>query len=649
MHRKLCRVAALCLLLPWSSVFAEDGEDRNLLELSLEELLNVEVTVASKKAESIHDAPGIITVISRQEIEGFAAENLGQVLNRVVGTAFLSPDVFSNQTLMFRGQEVTPYNNHTLILLNGRPLRDPISGGLNGVVWNGFPLDAIDQIEIIRGPGSVLYGSCAYSGVINIITNKHTSEPLTGGVSARAGSYSAFAQNANLRFGKGELKGNLGFSHYDDDGPEFEFTDYRNVHSSDNFYRGGYGMVTTMNYRDFSLNAYLGNYEPYSLNGSEYWDPGYHNDHKLTNFDLGYNHKFGDRFSLSLNGTYNKHHWESALDAGVTEGTSNLYEATGFIHPNDKLNIVVGGGFEATDWGGVLVNSGEQDSNFFYTQIDYAATEQIKLIGGVQYNKIQRIDGHASPRVGVVGHFNERWGGKLLYSEAFRRAYPLETSFAIIVFRGNPDLAPELIQTTEAQLFYTGKTGQVSITLFKSHMSDIISRKYFDAPELRPPFYLQYLNGGTWDFEGLEFEGKWSFSKQLLGTANASYQTNERAGVDDATLHPNEMVKLGLLYNTGAWSLGVFNTYVGASQSTTLVNPGSNVANPEADAYNLLSAKYRAHLTKLGQGGDLSLSLEVDNLLDKEITYVDYPNKQVNTLIPLYEGMVWAGSLNLRF
>lgn len=649
MQFNFCRVAALCLLLPWSSVFALEGDERDLLELSLEELLNVEVTVASKKAESIHDAPGIITVISRQEIEGFAAENLGQVLNRVVGTAFLSPDVFSNQTLMFRGQEVTPYNNHTLILLNGRPLRDPISGGLNGVVWNGFPLDAIDQIEIIRGPGSVLYGSCAYSGVINIITNKLGDDPVGGSLSARAGSYSSLSQNANLRFGKGPLKGNIGVNHYDDDGPVYEFTDYRGVHSSDKFYRGGYGVVTTLSYRDFSLNAFLGNYEPYSLNGSEYWDPGYHNDHRMTNVDLGYNHTFSERFSLSLNGTYNKHHWESARNAGVTEGESNLYEATGFFHPNERLNIVFGGGVEATDWGGVLVHSGTQDSSFFYTQFDYAATEHIKLIGGVQYNKIEKIKGHASPRVGVVGHFNENWGGKLLYSEAFRRAYPLETSFAIVVFRGNPDLAPELIQTTEAQLFYTGKKGQASITLFKSHMSDIISRKYFEAPELRPPFYLQYLNGGTWDFEGIELEGKWSFGKNLLGTANASYQTNERAGVDDATLHPNEMVKLGMLYTTGSWSLGVFNTYVGAGQSTKLVNPNSNVVNPDADAYHLLSAKYRARLTGFGEGRDLSLSLEADNILDKQINYVDYPNKQVNTLIPLYEGIVWAGSLNLRF
>ncbi|MEZ5197709.1 MAG: TonB-dependent receptor plug domain-containing protein [Bacteroidales bacterium] len=138
----------------------------------IETLWDIEVTTASKQEEKMSDAPGIITVVTKDEIASFGGNSLWDVLNRVTSMYMIHAGTYMWNIGSVRGQNVSVFDNHVLILLNGRPLRDGISGGLNSVFYNSFPLEGIDHLEIIRGPGSVLYGTNAYSGVINIITKK---------------------------------------------------------------------------------------------------------------------------------------------------------------------------------------------------------------------------------------------------------------------------------------------------------------------------------------------------------------------------------------------------------------------------------------------------------------------------------------------
>lgn len=646
-------------LLFFSHALASDKTDE-LFEMGLDDLLKLDVTAASKKAERINDAPGIITIISRQEIEGFAARNLGQILNRVAGAQFLSPDVFVDQSMVIRGQEMTPYNNHVLILLNGRPVRDPISGGLNATLYTSFPIDIIDHIEIIRGPGSVLYGSCAYSGIVNIKTKVRDNDGTEGKVAIGAGSYEGFGQYADGGFRQGDLSGYIGLQHFKDDGPRYSFTDYNGTYGSDEFQRESSGVVANFSYKGFTFNGLYTNIDPYSLNGgSEYWDPGYKNEQTAIFADGGYNHTFNGIFSLEANFTYNQHRWngdEGSISGGdptETEADSKLIEVVGKINPMDKLNILLGGGYEATDWEGDKLHDGDQNSYFLYTQVDYTFVSWLKVFGGVQYNEIENIDGKFSPRVGVISNITDNFGAKLMYSEAFRRGYPLETSFAVRVFRGNENLEPETISTYEAQLFYNTDKFQTALTYFNSKMENIITRERFSDPTLSPPFYLQYLNGGSWDFQGLEFEGKYRIIKSLFGTGSVSYQTNENDdGITDAALHPDWMVKLGLLYNTPKFSIGVFDSYFGQPEETTLVRSDSAVVNSIPDDYHLLSAKISFDIFKIFNYPNKirpGLSIEGDNLLDEDIRYPDYPNKGVNSLIPLSAGRTWFVKLSVAF
>ncbi len=186
-----------------------------------ETLWDIEVVTASKHEEKLSDAPGIISVVSAEEIAAFGSTTLSDVLNRVTSTYMIHAGTYMWNIASMRGQNVSVFDNHVLILLNGRPLRDGISGGHNNVFYNSFPVEGIDHIEIIRGPGSVLYGSNAYSGVINIITKKATEKT---GVEASA-TYGSFNTTA-INVGGGvhvndDLNINFGGRFYNDDGPDF--------------------------------------------------------------------------------------------------------------------------------------------------------------------------------------------------------------------------------------------------------------------------------------------------------------------------------------------------------------------------------------------------------------------------------------------
>ena len=111
------------LLIPFGAMAQDD--DLDFSEMSLEDLLNVEVVTASKQAESVWDAPGIIAVITKEEIKAFGPNQLRDVLELAAGinTAYASASWFGTT---IRGGDPSPVSSftHILLLINGRPVRE---------------------------------------------------------------------------------------------------------------------------------------------------------------------------------------------------------------------------------------------------------------------------------------------------------------------------------------------------------------------------------------------------------------------------------------------------------------------------------------------------------------------------------------------
>lgn len=137
-----------------------------LFDLSLEELMNVTITTATKNPQKLNEVPSAITVITRSDIKNWNAKTVIDVLRFIPG--FYVENYLGNLNIVSaRGFHPTGYSKSAfLMLIDGRPANDIDFGNANFLMSTRN----IKQIEIIRGPGSALYGANAFLGVINIIT-----------------------------------------------------------------------------------------------------------------------------------------------------------------------------------------------------------------------------------------------------------------------------------------------------------------------------------------------------------------------------------------------------------------------------------------------------------------------------------------------
>jgi outer membrane receptor for ferrienterochelin and colicins len=144
------------------------------------------VSIATGSQQPIARAPAIATVITAEDIRAMGAIDLDQALASVPGLHVSASPFLSTPIYSFRGI-YTNYNPQVLMLVNGIPITTVFAGN-RSFAWGGMPLENVARIEVIRGPGSALYGADAYSGVINVITK--TAADIRGTeFGVRAGSF----------------------------------------------------------------------------------------------------------------------------------------------------------------------------------------------------------------------------------------------------------------------------------------------------------------------------------------------------------------------------------------------------------------------------------------------------------------------------
>ena len=164
------------LLLSVPALAGEDGEEQ-LSDLSLEELMDVEVVTASRRSEPLSQVAGAVTVLNEEDIFRSGATSLPEVLKLVPGVHVARVDT-DKWAVGIRGFNGMLSNKH-LVLMDGRPMTLSSTGG---VFWDDMiPVSMIKRIEVVRGVWTSLWGSDSFTGVINIITKK--AEEARGGQS----------------------------------------------------------------------------------------------------------------------------------------------------------------------------------------------------------------------------------------------------------------------------------------------------------------------------------------------------------------------------------------------------------------------------------------------------------------------------------
>lgn len=227
----------------------EDGDDEEGTELppayadeaaTLELLLDAEVGVATKKAKPLRESPGVVTLVTREDISGSGARDLEDLLLLVPGFDF-GVDVGGVAGVGFRGN--WGHEGKVLLLLDGIEMNESLYSTLQ--FGHHIPVDRIERVEIIRGPGSAIYGGYAELAVVNVITRRPADSADGYGRIGWGQLEGAFGRRL-VSLGAGSKSGSFetGFSAYvaqgtrstrtftDFDGGEFSMTDHGGVEAA---------------------------------------------------------------------------------------------------------------------------------------------------------------------------------------------------------------------------------------------------------------------------------------------------------------------------------------------------------------------------------------------------------------------------------
>ena len=239
-----CNRSALVLFaLLWPLVGQAAAED-DLLSLSIEDLLQVEVTSVARRSQRLADAPAAVFVLTSEDIRRSGMLYVPDLLRLVPGlhVASIDSSTWAVTARGFNGQ----FANKLLVMIDGRSVYTPL---FSGTYWDvqDLMIEDIERIEVVRGPGGSVWGANAVNGVINIIT-KEASQTQGLLVSGRAGDLD---RNASLRFG-GTLGENTHARAYVKGLQRDDFDDLAGFDAHDGWYqiRGGMRLDSRPTERD---------------------------------------------------------------------------------------------------------------------------------------------------------------------------------------------------------------------------------------------------------------------------------------------------------------------------------------------------------------------------------------------------------------
>jgi outer membrane receptor for ferrienterochelin and colicins len=521
------------------------ADSADIVTLSLEELMSLTVTSSTKTEVSLQRAPSVVRLFTREDIRQMGFQSLREVLDQIPGFEIQEYRA-GHQLAWVRGVQAR-YNNKVLLLIDGVPMRDSYYGNFN--IDEMIPIEIIDRVEIINGPGSVLYGTNSFSGVISITTKRDGKS-----VSVDGGSFSSYSVNAQYS-GKG-LFANANI--YRTDGFSPDFNSDGKVRSHDQS-ATNQSFMASYNVKGLNLVGSFTDYKyPYRYRDSK---GSYDFRRKPMYGAASYDFVLGTNSSLKLRAFYNQYGFEidktkyvSATSNDIKEISSellnsSLYGADAEYYFTSRNNSIVGGvsvlsdhaqdiRWERSQEGGTAVNKEggmiAGDRNTFtrtnvgiFLQDSYAFSGRVSLTTGVRYDILSNFDNQFNYRAGLTASFTDHWYGKVLFGTAYR--IPSYREYLDVVSFNN-DLKPETLRTLEAQFGYVTNRMDINVTLYNNHYTDFISEVLVETIEengvVREIDDEVSFNFDNRNITGLELNGVLRPSSNLSIIAGVSYKLN---------------------------------------------------------------------------------------------------------------------------
>jgi iron complex outermembrane receptor protein len=445
-------------------------------EVTLEDIFNLvsegKVVTATRTERLLKTAPQAVTVITRAQIKELGASTIGEALRFVPGmNVRLTP---MGGVLGVRSLGPSPFTERVLFLIDGTPYNSPDKGGYPGhpAYEDFFPIEHIKRIEVIKGPGSALYGQNAYFGIVNIITEdfkeKGTRSAIVQGGSRSSGRFA-------LSYGDSIEDWNYSFTgkYKTQDGP-MSFNRNTEVKSGDVFLK--------TNYKGFAL-SYLFHKDE---SGQFIMDSARNiqtvGTHQSLNFlDASYSRKFSEDWNWRVKGFFNRRDGNTCeschnplsvghpnnLVENEDEVNQRLFFNTQFDWSLASHRVIFGTDIQSDKTEKDIARLAEADDTVnnaaAYAQGEFNLADGKTIItAGVRVDQNEITDTSISPSISGVFLPTNKLVLRTSYGRAFRQPtwndlfidMKFLAGFPDIRLTGNPNLETEKIDTFEAGLEY---------------------------------------------------------------------------------------------------------------------------------------------------------------------------------------------------
>jgi len=552
-----------------STAVNSTNQSPDLSQMSLEDLMQIkvpEVETASRFEQKATEAPANATVVTSDEIKKYGWRTLGDLLASVPG--FYSSYDRDYNYVGTSGVNLGDANNRILLLVNGHRINDNLDDSAQVDTSFILDMDLIDRVEIIRGPGSVLYGNNAFFAVINVITRQGKD---INGVEG-SGTYGSYDEGSGRATIGGQLTNNLQFllsgTIYNNNGiddlyfPEYQAWNNGIAHHMDaDNYQSFFGSVS---YWDLTLEG--GYINRQKINPTAELNSSFNNS-QLQSIDdrsyvtMKYAHQFDGGWDVLGDIYYDQSDKEldypqpanpSAPPYGGPEAIFQQFQESGQwagleaqVNKKifDKDTLTFGGEYRndfeqnltVTESGAAAGTAAVQTSRQNYAifgQGDVAILDNLHANAGVRYDEYGSYTPDWSPRAALIYNPWPQSTFKFVYGTAFRDPNILE----LVLAGDNLDVKPEKISSYEF-IYEQGINRYLrsSIMAYYNHMDDLIGLGEFAVDT--------NFNAETFGLEP-SLEAKWNdFSARLSYSLQRTQNRNTGVGLPDS---PENMVKLNL-------------------------------------------------------------------------------------------------------
>lgn len=680
----LRRIAA-CLVFLWAGgVFAQSELEEEDLALAYGD--KNFVSIATGNRQLVRKAPSVATVITAEEIAALGARTVDEALESVPGLHVSRSSVGYTVTYGMRGIQ-TWANPHVLMMINGIPMTS-IYQGNRGDLPVSLPVENVSRIEVIRGPGSALYGADAFAGTINIITK--TAADVDGtSFGLRAGSFNSWdtwfqhgsrhgslevagflkiggsdGQHRTIRSDAQTAIDSLGFAppaslapgsvslgHDDIDGQlDLAYGKFRLragyverdnngvgagiAGSLDPVGRSRYRRTTTdMSWSDDNFAQYLS----VGLQAS-YMQTAYQVTRPLLLFPQG---AFFGLFPDGMIGAPDKWERNVRLSAsGVYSGFADHRLRFGLGHDDMDLyktreskNFTLFGGplptpvpYGPSSGLNLFMSPHKRHLDYLYVQDEWSFAKDWAFTAGLRHDRYSDFGSTTNPRLALVWEARHDLTAKLMYGSAFRAPSFVEKyATSNPVALGNPSLQPEKIRTLEAAVTWQARSDvETTLSVFRHEISDVIGI---------PVSSTTYRNGGKQRGSGGELEATWSASSNLRLTGHYAYQKN----IDESTQHDAGYAPHHHVYARADWRVLRGWQLSGQVNYVADRNRAWGDNRPQTPDYTTVDLTLRSERTK--SGWDFSASIY--NLFGADVREPSTPDSGITYDLPMPGRTFW--------